>query len=836
MDMNRDTDAFKPARRFGISAKVTGALIASTLLVAIASVAMVLLLRHQERQVRLLANEHARALLATARIERETTLLVSQLGGLAVSTSDAKRRASEKLLRDYISLFDSAVEDLHSLQIPEDVVAQLLRARDTFESTATRLGVLVGQRLELQQEMDESFNRLLNLEAQTSDGRQLTSELLTETSRVFNQRNAAAFRGRMQFLLSKLDALLKYGADEAVLNAFARDCRRLLDMRDKDFDYRNAISAAMMQGRGQASALRGLTSEMAHYQATVLEKTAARNLKYIWQAKIMTMSAAVVMLAFTCLIVLYIRRGVTLRLNRMALRVREIGDRDVVSKPLDLPEHPNDELGALARVLNQYALALSSSEEKFRAMVESSSDWLWEVDAQSRYTYASPRVKDILGYEPEELLGRTPFDIMAPSSRERVAKEFKTIVEKKAPFSQLENPNQHKSGRVVHLETAGVPILGAQGKLMGYRGVDRDISSRIRSEQELRKLKRSVDHNPLSVVITDTRGIVEYVNPAFSSITGYTPEEILGQTMDVLKSGMHEDAFYQDIKETVLAGRVWSNEICNLTKDGRLIWEQVSIAPVRDQDCEISNYVFIQQDISDKKELEKLKEDVERIMRHDLKNPLGAILSLPKILLEEDNLTPEQREIIMVIHKAGQTMLNMVDLSLDMFKMETGAYTYSPEPTDVLGIIERVIEQSRSTLYGKDLVVQLTMDGGPVPQGRTFTVWSEERLLFTILSNLFINALEASPLNQTISIELNDKEPQGIELSIRNRGVVPLSIRDKFFDKYQTYGKASGTGLGTYSAKLLASTMGYDMRLEISDEDDSTRITISIPRRISTSL
>lgn len=122
--------------------------------------------------------------------------------------------------------------------------------------------------------------------------------------------------------------------------------------------------------------------------------------------------------------------------------------------------------------------AMRDSEEKFRSLVESSSDWIWEVDAAGRYTYASPKVRDLLGYEPGEVIGKLPTDFMVPSEAERVGLFFKENVDRRQAFAMFENMGRHKNGREVALETSGVPVFDAHGELKGYRGVDRDITDR----------------------------------------------------------------------------------------------------------------------------------------------------------------------------------------------------------------------------------------------------------------------------------------------------------------------------------------------------------------------
>lgn len=134
--------------------------------------------------------------------------------------------------------------------------------------------------------------------------------------------------------------------------------------------------------------------------------------------------------------------------------------------------------------------ALRESNDRFRNLVETTSDWVWEVDKNGFYTYASPKVYDLLGYQPEDILGKTPFDLMAPDEASRVAEIFTSIVASRRPFNDLENTSLHKDGYPVVLETSGVPILDTDDTLLGYRGIDRDITMRKNMEDELLKSQK----------------------------------------------------------------------------------------------------------------------------------------------------------------------------------------------------------------------------------------------------------------------------------------------------------------------------------------------------------
>ncbi|HOW68051.1 MAG TPA: PAS domain-containing protein [Candidatus Paceibacterota bacterium] len=133
---------------------------------------------------------------------------------------------------------------------------------------------------------------------------------------------------------------------------------------------------------------------------------------------------------------------------------------------------------------------LRASEERYRHLVETAFDWIWEVDTQGRYTFASPKVHNLLGYASEEVLGRTPFELMPETEAQRVGAVFNEIVAKRAPFSSFENLNRHKDGHLVVFETSGVPVFGPGGEFVGYRGMDRDVTDRKRLESQLRQTQK----------------------------------------------------------------------------------------------------------------------------------------------------------------------------------------------------------------------------------------------------------------------------------------------------------------------------------------------------------
>jgi len=220
-------------------------------------------------------------------------------------------------------------------------------------------------------------------------------------------------------------------------------------------------------------------------------------------------------------------------------------------------------------------------------------------------------------------------------------------------------------------------------------------------------------------------------------------------------------------------------------------------------------------------EAAKLREDVERISRHDLKTPLNAIIGLPRIMLMDRNLPEKYREFMKMIEESGRTMLNMINLSLDLFKMERGIYRFRPVPVNIGGIIIKILGELKETESGRGLDTELRVAGKSWDGTGSFSVQGEELLCYSMLSNLIRNAFEASPKGERICIDLERKGNFAM-IRIHNKGAVPAEIRDRFFCKYVTSGKKSGTGLGAYSARLIARTQGGAIEMETAEEKGTT--------------
>lgn len=271
---------------------------------------------------------------------------------------------------------------------------------------------------------------------------------------------------------------------------------------------------------------------------------------------------------------------------------------------------------------------LRQKEEKYKSLVESTSDILWETNLEAKYTYVSPQFENILGYTPEETIGKSPFDFISENLPPDISSDTEAASENTAPFNLLVNKFRHKNGNIVYFETSGVPVYDPLGKLTGYRGVSRDISKRYLAEKELHKLSAVVQQSPNTVIITNLDGKIEYINPTGCRISGYNAEEVIGKSTSIFKSGTTPEKDYKSLWRSLKAGKEWKGVFCNRKKNGEFFYESASILPIKDTDGKITHYLGIKEDITHRLKTEAaIKESEERYRELFEASPDAIILA-----------------------------------------------------------------------------------------------------------------------------------------------------------------------------------------------------------------
>lgn len=222
----------------------------------------------------------------------------------------------------------------------------------------------------------------------------------------------------------------------------------------------------------------------------------------------------------------------------------------------------------------------------------------------------------------------------------------------------------------------------------------------------------------------------------------------------------------------------------------------------------------------------RLRDDMDRITRHDLKGPLTAVIGFPEVILFNATLNDEHKKLLNSITQAGYLMLDMINRSLDLHKMETKRYHYTPSPFDLAEVARRVVSDLNPLSTKYNVLIELYIDN-LANKKVSHILYADPMLCYSMLSNLLKNAIEAAPITSTITLRIDTLE-KGTHISIHNQGTVPEEIHTTFFEKYSTFGKGKGTGLGTYSAKLMAETQEGTISMQ-SVETKGTTLTIFLP-------
>jgi signal transduction histidine kinase len=237
----------------------------------------------------------------------------------------------------------------------------------------------------------------------------------------------------------------------------------------------------------------------------------------------------------------------------------------------------------------------------------------------------------------------------------------------------------------------------------------------------------------------------------------------------------------------------------------------------------------LQANYDDMLELARLRENVELITRHDIKGTLAGVIGLVQELADDDSMNHKQTHQLRVAEESALQVLDMINLSSELLMIETGHFKLDAKPVDVGDILRRIVDISRTSFASKHLVISIDRDmsvGEEVPKAM-----GDAMLCYSLFQNLIKNACEAAPDKSRVTIVLYDEYP--LRTVIQNKGAVPAEIRARFFDKFVTHGKYGGTGLGTYSAKLLTEAQNGTISMAVSDTEKQTTITIALPRYIN---
>ncbi|MHB8578553.1 MAG: PAS domain S-box protein [Ignavibacteriaceae bacterium] len=432
-----------------------------------------------------------------------------------------------------------------------------------------------------------------------------------------------------------------------------------------------------------------------------------------------------------------------------------------------------------------------------------------------------------------------------PSDRSK----FIEIIKKNKKVENYENEFITVDGRRIYVVENVSGIFNDSGDLIQLRGYIVDITERKLAEEEIRKLYRGIQQSPTSIIITDKNGNIEYVNTKVTEITGYKLEEIIGSNPRMFSSGEKPQSEYKLLWETILSSKEWHGEFHNKKKSGELFWESASISPILNNKNEVTHFIAIKEDITERKiilkELVEAKEKAEEMnrvkssffanMSHELRTPLIGILGFSD-LLKDELAGSELYNMVETINISGNRLLNTLNLILQISKIDSGKININFEIFNVIEIIKEVINLWKITADKNKIYLNLDTTS------ESIVINSDRQLLYEIMNNLVSNAIKFTERggikiklhkiiegkDSWIIIQVIDT---GIGISNENQEVIFNEFRQASEGYSRTF---EGTGLGLTISKRLTEALGGTISVE-SELRKGTTFQIKLPANYSSS-
>lgn len=516
----------------------------------------------------------------------------------------------------------------------------------------------------------------------------------------------------------------------------------------------------------------------------------------------------------------------------------------------------------------EYESALRNSEQRFRALVESFPDPIVLYINGIIIFINDSGLNFLRATSPDQVLGRSVLDFVHPDYHELSKERIRMTSEERKLAPLVETKFVRLDGNIADVEIVTIPII-YDGK-PALATIAHDVTDHKQDQEQIIKLTKGIERSPVSVVITDLNGIIEYVNPHFSKVTGYTATEAIGQKTSILKSGDKHSADYKQLWETIMAGNDWQGEFYNKRKNGEGFWEFASISPIKNSKGKITHFIAVKEDITERKQTElMLKEKNEEIlsqneeyqevnerliqtikelniakehaeesdrlksaflsnMSHEIRTPMNAIMGFSKMLCEAEVDENSRVEYAGILNNSCSRLLNTVNDVLDISKIQAGQM----EVHQGKFWIDKVFKELHSLYIGNFNKKSIAFTQFVDPLLMSTMVYSDEQKVYQILNNLLSNAYKYTDNG---SVLLGSKVVENmLEIYVADTGVGiskenQTLIFDRFTQENMDFSREQeGTGLGLAISKGLAELLGGRINLK-SEKGRGSTFTLTLP-------
>lgn len=463
------------------------------------------------------------------------------------------------------------------------------------------------------------------------------------------------------------------------------------------------------------------------------------------------------------------------------------------------------------------------------------------ADIDWKITYANDSMAAVSRYRPADLIGQDQRTFDGGGRADELFAAIEATVARGEVWKG-EYQNRDKEGRGYWVEATVVPFLSDNGLPNQYMTIRTDISGRKEAERDRGRLSMAIEQAADSIIITDADGNIQYANPAFEIVTGFTREEVVGRNPRILKSGKHGEAFYENMWRTLTEGKVWSGRIVNRRKDGGLYEEESAITPVVDDEGRIVNYVAVKNDVTRRERLNQARQFFSSIASHELRTPLTK-LQLVKMLIErlqeESPGSDTAAQAARVLTESYDDLDRVVSSTTLLAELQLDIEKLVKSHADVRALLRSSVDITRTQLRGKNrsLDLILALDKTPVDA----RIVCDPNLILRALDEILSNAVKYSPDGAPIRLE---GEVAGNRLVVRviDRGAGIAreelgAVAEPFFspdnpNRYQTgrYGYlGGGMGLGLSLVTLIVEAHGGRLIIASDGKGKGATVEMDLP-------
>ncbi|MDA3958012.1 PAS domain S-box protein [Oceanispirochaeta sp.] len=438
---------------------------------------------------------------------------------------------------------------------------------------------------------------------------------------------------------------------------------------------------------------------------------------------------------------------------------------------------------------------LVESEIKYRGLYNSIRDAILIADNDRKIIECNQSFSDLFGYSLSEIINKETVYVYENKGQfAELGQALQRHLGDASPFLYTVNYKK-KNGEIFPGETSIYFLKDNNGNTTGFIGLIRDVTERIKKEIELKMLSTAIEQSVEVIVITDTSGNIQYINPAFEKVTGYSRDEVIGRNPRLLKCGKQNDAFYIDLWETISKGLIWRGIMINRCKNGSLYTEEAIISPLLDESANVSHYVAVKRNVSKELELEGMFRQAQKMesigmlaggIAHDFNNILTIIKSYSELLMGKLSKDKELSEFVLRIDEAADRATALTRQLLAFGRKQV----MKMEPVCLNNLITNM-ESIMKRLMGEEYYLFTDLKAGPS------VIDADPHQIEQIVMNLCVNARDAMPSGGKVYIRTRNMEKRvALIVEDTGEGIAPEVLPNIFEPFFTTKNKDKGTGLG----------------------------------------